>query len=59
MKIQEYRKEHHMTISALSERSGLSKRTIEDIIRRDDCLVSNAMKIAKALDVSLDALCEK
>ncbi|MFR7722426.1 MAG: helix-turn-helix domain-containing protein [Clostridia bacterium] len=37
--------------------TGISRRTIQDIEKRGDCLVSNAKKLAQALDVSLDELC--
>lgn len=40
----------------LSEISGVPCRTIEDIEKRGDCRVSTAVKIAKALNVSLDVL---
>ena len=36
--------------------SGVPCRTIEDIEKRGDCRVSTAVKIAKALNVSLDVL---
>ena len=45
-------------MAELAARSGLPKRTLEDIVRRGDCLVSNAQKIASALDISLDELCK-
>lgn len=57
MQIKHYKQLRGYTMSELAERSGLSKRTLEDIVRRNDCLVSNAVKIAAALDVSLDELC--
>lgn len=57
-----YLKEHRaakgLTIPKLVELTGLSKRTIEDIQKRGDCLVSNALKIAKALGITLDELCK-
>ena len=56
MNIQKYRKEKGMTVQQLADSAGISKRTLEDIIRRDDCLISNAAKIAKALNVTLDEL---
>ena len=46
-----------MTVQQLADAAGISKRTLEDAMRRGDCLVSNAMKIANALGVTLDALC--
>ena len=56
MNIQKYRKEKGMTVQQLADAAGISKRTLEDSIRRDDCLISNAAKIAAALDVTLDEL---
>ena len=41
----------------LSRRSGISLRTIEDIIVRGDCRFSTAEKIAKALGVEVGDLC--
>ena len=57
MKLKEARTKHGVTIPQLSEDTGIPKRTIEDIQRRGDCLVSNAIKIADALGVTLDELC--
>lgn len=57
MNIQKIRKEKGLTVKQLADLSGLSKRTLEDIIRRGDCLVSNAIKLADALGVTLDELC--
>lgn len=56
MNIQKLRKEQGLTIQQLADLSGMPKRTLEDIIRRDDCMISNAAKIAKALGVTLDEL---
>lgn len=57
-----YLKEHRnvkgITIPKLAERTGLPKRTVEDIQRRGDCLVSNALKLAEALGITLDELCK-
>lgn len=57
MNLKEIRNEKGITIPQLSEITGISKRTIEDIQRRGDCLVSNAIKLADALGVTLDELC--
>lgn len=46
-----------LTIQQLADAASLPKRTVEDIIRRGDCLVSNAIKLADALGVTLDELC--
>lgn len=57
MDLKTLRKEKGLTVQQLSDKAGLSKRTVEDIIRRDDCLASNAIKLADALGVTLDELC--
>ena len=51
------RTEKGITIPKLVEQTGIPKRTVEDIQRRGDCLVSNAIKLADALGVTLDELC--
>ena len=57
MKIKEYREINDLTVQQLADLAGLPKRTLEDIMKRDDCLVSNAIKIANALNITLDELC--
>lgn len=57
MNIQKIRKEKGLTVQQLADMSGLSKRTLEEIIRRDKCTVDNAIKLADALGVTLDELC--
>ena len=57
MNLKKLRKEKGFTIPQLVDITGIPKRTIEDIQKRGDCLVSNAIKLAEALGVSLDELC--
>ena len=57
MNVQRIRNERGMTVQQLADASGLPKRTVEEIIRRDKCTVDNAIKLAKALSVTLDELC--
>lgn len=57
MNIQTIRKEKGLTVQQLADLSGLPKRTVEEIIRRDKCTVDNAIKLADALGVTLDELC--
>lgn len=57
MNIQKLRKEKGLTVQELADKSGLPKRTVEEIIRRDKCTVDNAIKLADALGVTLDELC--
>lgn len=58
MKLKEIRTKKGFTIPQLVEITGIPKRTIEDIQKRGDCLVSNAIKLANALGVTLDELCK-
>mgnify|MGYP000732167449 CR=1 FL=1 len=57
MKLKEIRTAKKISVPKLVEMTGISRRTIQDIEKRGDCLVSNAKKLAQALDVSLDELC--
>jgi predicted transcriptional regulator len=57
MKIKEIRTAQKISIPKLVEMTGISRRTLQDIEKRGDCLVSNALKIADALGVTLDELC--
>lgn len=59
MDLKRIRKEKGYTIPNLAEMTGIPKRTIEDIQRRGDCLVSNAIRLADALGVTLDELCRE
>lgn len=53
--LKQLRKQAGLSIAALSEKSGVSRRTIEDIESRGDCRVSTAWILCKALNVPLDA----
>lgn len=57
MNVQKIRKEKGLTVQQLADLSGLSKRTVEQIIMRDKSTVDNAIKLADALEVTLDELC--
>ena len=57
MKLKEIRIEQGLSVPKLAEISGVPRRTIQDIEKRGDCMVSTLMKLAKALDVSLEDLC--
>lgn len=58
MKLKELRTEKKISLPKLAETTGIPLRTLEDIQKRGDCLVSNAIKIAKALNITLDTLCK-
>lgn len=57
MKLREIRKSQSLSIPKLSELSNVPVRTIEDIERKGECKVSTAIKLADALKVTLDELC--
>ena len=44
-------------VPALVELSGVPRRTIQDIEKNDTCKVETAIKLADALEVTLDELC--
>lgn len=51
-----YRLRAKISVPKMSALSGLSIRTIEDLEKRGDCLVSNALKITDALGITLNDL---
>ena len=54
--IKEHRKKAEISVPKMSKLTGISVRTIQDLEKRGDCLVSNALKIAQVLGISLDDL---
>ena len=57
MDLKSIRSSKELSVAKLSALSGVPVRTIEDIERRKDCRVSTAIKLAHALDMTLDELC--
>lgn len=57
MQVRKIRLEKGLSVPKLSELSGLSRRTIQEVEKRDECTVSTAKKLAKALGITLDELC--
>ena len=57
MRLREIKASKGISVPKLSEITGIPRRTIQDIEKRGDCLVSNAIKLADALGVTLDELC--
>lgn len=57
MNLKRIRNEQGLTVKKLSELSEVPIRTIEDIERFDRCKVDTAIKLADALQVTLDDLC--
>jgi len=59
MQLKELRKSKGLSVVALVELSGVPRRTIQDIEKRRDCMVSTAIRLANALEVRLDELCKE
>lgn len=57
MKLREIRKKQQLSVAELSRRSNVPIRTIEDLERRGDGRVSTLIRLADALQVTLDELC--
>lgn len=57
MNLKQIRIKKGLTVQQLADMAGLPKRTVENILRNGDCLVSTAIKLADALGVPLDELC--
>jgi transcriptional regulator with XRE-family HTH domain len=57
MKLKSIRLSKSLTVPALSRLSEVPIRTIENIERNDNCEVKTAIKLADALNVTLDTLC--
>lgn len=59
MNLKEIRTNKGLSVPKLVELSGVPRRTIQDIEKNDECKVSTAIKLADALQVTLDELCRK
>lgn len=57
MNLKKIRQTKSLSMKKLAELSEVPLRTIEDIERRDNCRVETAIKLADALNVTLDELC--
>lgn len=57
MNLKEIRLSKGISVPKLVELSRVPRRTIQDIEKNGDCRVSTAIKLADALDVTLDELC--
>lgn len=57
MNLKEIRLSKSISVPKLVELSGVPRRTIQDIEKNGDCRVSTAIKLADALEVTLDELC--
>lgn len=54
--LKEIRQARGVSVPKLVELSGVSRRTIQDIEKRGDCMLSTAWTLAQALGVSLNDL---
>ena len=57
MNLKSIRKSRGLSVPQLCALANMSRRTIQEIEKRDECLVSNAIKLSDALNVTLDELC--
>jgi DNA-binding XRE family transcriptional regulator len=54
--LKEIRLSKGLSVPQLSELSGIHRRTIQDIEKRGDCMLSTAYKLASCLGVTLNDL---
>lgn len=56
LNLKKLRQEQGLSVPKLAALSGTHRRTIEDIEKRGDCMLSTAVKLAAALNISLTEL---
>lgn len=54
LELKRIRLEKGLSVPKLSELSGIHRRTIQDIEKRGDCMLSTAFILAKTLNVTLN-----
>lgn len=54
--LKEIRLKKGFSVPQLVAKTGISRRTIQDIEKRGDCMLSNAYILAKALGVTLNEI---
>ncbi len=54
LRLRELRMEAGLSVPALAKKSGVPRRTIQDIEARGDCRISTAYELCKALGCKLD-----
>ena len=59
MNLRNIRLNRGLSVPELSRESGVPIRTIEDLEKRNDGRISTALKLAKALNVTMDELCKE
>jgi len=59
MRVKKIRLAAGFSMPQLSKLSGLHRRTIQEVEKRNDCLVSTAKILSQALNVTLGELCSE
>ncbi|MCL1988013.1 MAG: helix-turn-helix domain-containing protein [Firmicutes bacterium] len=59
MNLKEIRNKKGLSVPKLAKISNVPRRTIQEIESRQDCRISTALKLAAALNVTLDELAGK
>lgn len=57
--LKEIRLSKGLSVPKLAEQTGIHRRTLQDIEKRGDCMLSTAYKLAKTLEVTLNDLFEE
>lgn len=57
MNLKQIRTQQNLSAQQLADLSGVHRRTIQEIEKKDDCKVTTAIKLADILGVTLDELC--
>lgn len=58
MRLKEIRSSKGLSVPRLAELSGVPRRTIQDIEKKDNCNVKTAIILANALGVTMDEFCK-
>lgn len=57
LNLRKIRAERNLSVPQLVELSGVPRRTIQELEKRGDGRISTAIKLADALNITLDELC--
>jgi transcriptional regulator with XRE-family HTH domain len=57
MRLKEIRVSKGLSVPQLAQLSGVPRRTIQNVEKNDESTVSTALKLSRALGVTLDELC--
>ncbi len=56
LRLKQIRLDKGLSVQKLADQCGIHRRTLEDIEKRGDCMLSTAAKLSKALEVTLNDL---